>query len=93
MNLPWEAIVAVVIALIGFIAWLTKISVMQDVGLEKTKTIINTITVIEATYVKGVDFSKEIGRLEQSIIAAHKRIDVIRKSGYDTNKQIGEREG
>ena len=78
MNLPWEAIVTIIIALIGFIAWLTKISVIQDVSLDKMTEIKKTITVIEATFVTESEFAKEIGRVETSVNAAHKRIDEIK---------------
>lgn len=92
MNLPWEAIVTIIIALIGFICWLTKISVMQDMSMDTMKEIQKTITSIESTYVETKDFSREIGRIDQSLNKAHERIDIIRQSGYNVDKKIGERQ-
>ena len=56
-QLPWEAIVTLVLAAIALIAGLTKISVMQDVGNDKLKEINDKVNIIESTYVKTGDFS------------------------------------
>ena len=79
MTFPWEAILTLTISLIGFIAWLTKISVLQDQSLDRLSEIKLKIGVIEATFVTESELAREIGRIEQSVTAAHKRIDEIKK--------------
>ena len=55
--MPWEAIVTGVLAVVGLIIALTKISVMQDVGNDKLKDINTKVNLIESSYVKQGDFS------------------------------------
>lgn len=75
INLPWEAIVTLLLSAIGFVAWLTKISIMQDVGNDKLKEIQAKVSLIEATYVKMGDFSWLKERVESGFDQINHRID------------------
>lgn len=76
MQIPWEAIVTLIIAIIGFIVWLTKVSVKLDILIKA----VEVMAANQGEYAKKEDMFKEIGRLELTIDTAHKRIDLINNS-------------
>ena len=75
MEVPWGALLTAALSGIGFIVWLTKISVKQDMGLDTMKKIETAITVIENGYVKKEEFSEKLGEVKVSVKAAWEKID------------------
>ena len=84
MNFPWEAVVTLVISVVGLIIALTKISVMQDVGNEKLRGIESKVTLIESTYAKNGDFSWLKERVETGFKDLNEKVEKLRTQNEKT---------
>lgn len=83
MNIPWEAIVAVLLYLIastvGFIWWMATQTITLQFVREDLEKANRLLLAFDSSFALKVDVSKEFGRIEASVLAAHKRIDDIKK--------------
>lgn len=66
MQVPWEALATLFLAIIGFIAWLVKMS--TDVGhlIRCLESIEKSVHSFEAVYIKKEDIARDMERLENS---------------------------
>lgn len=80
MQLPWEAIVALGIYIlgstVGFIWWMATITAQLNFLIGDLKSL------KEAGLAKQSDVDKEFGRVQKDIDAAHRRIDEMQLSGH-----------
>ena len=83
MNIPWEAIIGLGIYIagstVGFIWWMAVQTTTLQFVREDLQAARKMLEGFETTYAKSLDVAKDIGRVEQSVQAAHKRIDMWTK--------------
>lgn len=83
MQIPWEAIVTIVIFMIvhmcGTVWWMAKIQTTLQILNTTVESIGKTILRHEAEYYHKEDALREVTRLDQQIQAMWKRIDELKK--------------
>lgn len=83
MNVPWEAITAILLYIIastiGFVWWMATQTITLQFVREDLEKANRLLLSFDSSFALKVDVGKDIGRLESNISAAHKRIDEIRK--------------
>lgn len=83
MQIPWEAIIAlgmyVITSTVGFVWWMATQSVTLQFLREDLAKANKMLMGIELTYATKVEVSKDNARIENSLAAAHKRIDMWTK--------------
>lgn len=83
MNLPWEAIIALVVYIIGstigFVWWMATQTITLQFVREDLAAANKLLNSFDGTYAKNIEMAREISRLDLSIRSAHNRIDEIKK--------------
>lgn len=79
MNIPWEAIIALAIYIIGstvgFVWWMATQTITLQFVREDLSKANRMLLNFEATYITRVEVAKDIGRIENAVNSAHARID------------------
>lgn len=83
MNVPWEAIVSVILYILvttgGFIWWMATQTITLQFVREDLAKANSLLLSYDATFATKSDVAKELGRIENSVLAAHRRIDEFKK--------------
>lgn len=83
MNVPWEAVVTILLYIVaqtvGFVWWMATQTITLQFVREDLARANGLLLSIDATFATKVDVGKEIGRLDASILAAHRRIDEVKQ--------------
>lgn len=82
MNIPWSAIIAVFIYVIGstfgFVWWMATQTIKLEMALDSLKEIKKTLNASEATYATKVEVAKDFSGRDKQIDAMWKKLDLIK---------------
>lgn len=82
MQVPWEAIVALVIYILGstggFIWWMATQTIKLEIALSTLTDIKKTLDTAEATYATKVEVAKDFTSRDKQIDAIWKKLDLLK---------------
>lgn len=82
MNVPWEALVAlltyIIASTLGFVWWMATQTIKLEFALTALKEITNALAASEANFATKVDMAKELVIINKNMDKAWTEIDKLR---------------
>ncbi len=82
MNVPWEALIALLIYIIGstlgFVWWMATQTIKLEFALTALDVIKTSLSIAEATYAKKVEIAERFAIIDKALEKSWDEIDKIR---------------